>query len=114
MYIFNSIPNCAERLQALLELDILTNKALVIPGKPTHGIQFSMPSGTLYEADLLTWKYYHHLASNVAFAINANGYGMDIGHQLFNAFFPTETQLPISVFAIQEKITELRHELGAK
>jgi hypothetical protein len=113
MALFNSFPTCANRLQALFELDVLTNKAIVVPGKPTHGIQFATPSGTLYEADALTWKYYHHLASNAAYAINADGYGKDIGDKLFDSFF-SSARRPISVFEMQEKIKELRIELGAE
>ena len=101
------------RLDALCELEIHANSALKLPGVPTLGIQFATPSGTLYEADCLSWKYYHFLSSNVAHAINNKAYGPDVAQKLSAAFFGG-VERPVSADEVKTALGALRMELGAK
>lgn len=57
-----------------------------------ESICFAHPTGTMYEADMLTWKYLTISGSCIVHAINNKAYGSELGEELHSTIFGAESQ----------------------
>jgi hypothetical protein len=85
-----------------------------------ESVPFARPTGvSMYEADALTWRFYHLYANNVAHALNNAAYGEAFARALFARLFsserPEEEALlwPSSVDEGRAAIAALRRTLRA-
>ena len=84
-----------------------------------ESVPFARPTGvSMYEADALTWRFYHLYASNVAHTLNNAAYGEAFSRALFTRLFserPEEEALlwPSSVDEVRAAIAALRRALRA-
>jgi hypothetical protein len=84
----------------------------------TESMPFARPTGvSMYEADALTWRFYHIHASLVAHAINNTAYGDALARALFERLFERpeeEAHLrPSSVDEVRAATATLRRALRA-
>ena len=80
-------------LCALRELEcLIIAETAAFPVSP-DSIPFVTPSGTLYEADCLTWKFFHCHSAALAYAVNMNGYGVAPSDRLLQALCSPEWSL---------------------
>ena len=82
----------ARALDALAALDACVRKdALRGPVAPESAPFVRPHAGSLYEADTLTWRFYHTNAGSVVHAINNEAYGAALAHALYaNLIFDLE------------------------
>ena len=98
-------------LHALRELEcLIIAETAALPVSP-DSIPFATPSGTLYEADCLTWKFFHCHSAAIAYAINMNGYGTDLSDRLLEALCPPGSVRPVSVDVLKEGLLGIRRRL---
>jgi hypothetical protein len=67
----------AGALNVLLALEECVSADMLRGGAvATESVQFARPTGiSMYEADALTWRFYHYHNNSVAHAINNTAYG---------------------------------------
>ena len=84
----------ARALDALAALDACVRKdALRGPVAPESAPFVRPHAGSLYEADTLTWRFYHTNAGCVVHAINNEAYGAALAHALYaNLIFDLEEE----------------------
>jgi hypothetical protein len=84
----------ARALDALAALDAcVRNDALRGPVAPESAPFVRPHAGSLYEADTLTWRFYHTNAGSVVHAINNEAYGAALAHALYaNLIFDLEEE----------------------
>ena len=82
----------ARALDALAALDACVRADLVRGPVAPESAPFVRPhAGSLYEADTLTWRFYHTNAGSVVHAINNEAYGAALAHALYaNLIFDLE------------------------
>jgi hypothetical protein len=82
----------ARALDALAALDACVRADLVRGPLVPEAAPFARPhAGSLYEADTLTWRFYHTNAGSVEHAINKAAYGAAIARTLYgNLLFQLE------------------------
>jgi hypothetical protein len=86
-----------------------------------ESVPFARPIGiSMYEADALTWRFYHLYANNVAHALNNAAYGDALTRALFARLFSSERPeeeahplRPSSVDEVRAAIATLRRTLRA-
>jgi hypothetical protein len=107
-------------LDALLVLEECVSADMLRGGAvTTESVPFARPTGvSMYEADALTWRFYHLYANNVAHAINNAAYGDALARALFARLFerPQEEVHPLrpsSVDDVRAAIAALRRALRA-
>jgi hypothetical protein len=79
----------ARALNALLALEECVSADTLRGGAvATESVPFARPMGvSMYEADALTWRFYHFHANSVAHAINNTAYGDALARALFARLF---------------------------
>ena len=84
----------ARALDALAALDACVRADLVRGPLVPEAAPFARPhAGSLYEADTLTWRFYHTNAGSVAHAIHNEAYGAALAHALYaNLIFDLEEE----------------------
>ena len=98
-------------LGALRELEcLIIAETKAFPVSP-DSIPFATPSGTLYEADCLTWKFFHCHSSALAYAVNMNGYGVALSDRLLQALCPPGSVRPVSVDVLKDGLLGIRRRL---
>ena len=113
MSVFRSF-TCSDALNALYDLEVcITREARTGPVAEV-GLLFAVPEGTLYEADSLTWRFYHLLASSIVHAINNKAYGPELADRLFQSLFPRQTRRIVSVDETRQQVGSLRAMLRIK
>jgi hypothetical protein len=82
----------ARALDALAALDACVRADLVRGPVAPESAPFVRPhAGSLYEADTLTWRFYHTNAGSVVHAIHNEAYGAALAHALYaNLIFDLE------------------------
>ena len=82
----------ARALDALAALDACVRKDVLRGPVAPESAPFVRPhAGSLYEADTLTWRFYHTNAGSVVHAINNEAYGAALAHALYaNLIFDLE------------------------
>ena len=82
----------ARALDALAALDACVRKDVLRGPVAPESAPFVRPhAGSLYEADTLTWRFYHTNAGSVEHAINKAAYGAAIARTLYgNLLFQLE------------------------
>ena len=82
----------ARALDALAALDACVRKDVLRGPVAPESAPFVRPhAGSLYEADTLTWRFYHTNAGSVVHAINHEAYGAALAHALYaNLIFDLE------------------------
>ena len=74
----------ARALDALAALDACVRKDVLRGPVAPESAPFVRPhAGSLYEADTLTWRFYHTNAGSVVHAINNEAYGAALAHALY-------------------------------
>jgi hypothetical protein len=75
-------------LEACVRADTLRG-----PLSPETALLVRPHAGSLYEADTLTWRFYHTNAGSVVHAINNEAYGAALAHALYaNLIFDLEEE----------------------
>ena len=84
----------ARALDALAALDACVRKDVLRGPVAPESAPFVRPhAGSLYEADTLTWRFYHTNAGSVVHAINNEAYGAALAHALYaNLIFDLEEE----------------------
>jgi hypothetical protein len=85
----------ARALDALAALDVRVRADLLLRGAVApETVPFVRPhAGSLYEADTLTWRFYHANAGCVVDAINNEAYGVALARALYaNLIFDLEKE----------------------
>jgi hypothetical protein len=84
----------ARALDALSALDACVRSDVLRGPVAPESAPFVRPhAGSLYEADTLTWRFYHTNASCVVHAINNAAYGAALAHALYaNLIFDLEEE----------------------
>ena len=84
----------ARALDALAALDACVRKDVLRGPVAPESAQFVRPhAGSLYEADTLTWRFYHTNAGSVVHAIHNEAYGAALAHALYaNLIFDLEEE----------------------
>ena len=82
----------ARALDALAALDACVRADVLRGPVAPESAPFVRPhAGSLYEADTLTWRFYHTNAGSVVHAINNEAYGAALAHALYaNLIFDLE------------------------
>ena len=74
----------ARALDALAALDACVRADVLRGPVAPESAPFVRPhAGSLYEADTLTWRFYHTNAGSVVHAINNEAYGAALAHALY-------------------------------
>lgn len=98
-------------LHSLRELEcLIIAETAGLPVNP-DSIPFATPSGTLYEADCLTWKFFHCHSAALAYAVNMNGYGVTLSDRLLEALCPPGSVRPVSIHVLKEGLLGIRRRL---
>jgi hypothetical protein len=84
----------ARALDALAALDACVRADVLRGPVAPESAPFVRPhAGSLYEADTLTWRFYHTNAGSVVHAINNEAYGAALAHALYaNLIFDLEEE----------------------
>ena len=84
----------ARALDALAALDACVRKDVLRGPVAPESAPFVRPhAGSLYEADTLTWRFYHTNAGSVVHAIHNEAYGAALAHALYaNLIFDLEEE----------------------
>ena len=84
----------ARALDALAALDACVRKDVLRGPVAPESAPFVRPhAGSLYEADTLTWRFYHTNAGSVVHAINNEAYGAALARALYaNLMFDLEEE----------------------
>jgi hypothetical protein len=78
----------ARALDALAALDACVRADLLRGPVATETVPFARPQqSSLYEADTLTWRFYHTNAGCVVHAICNQGYGVALARALYDGLF---------------------------
>ena len=85
----------ARALDALAALDACVRKDVLRGPVAPESAPFVRPhAGSLYEADTLTWRFYHTNAGSVVHAIHNEAYGAALAHALYaNLIFDLEEEV---------------------
>jgi hypothetical protein len=109
----------ARALDALLALEECVSAEMRRGGVVAmESVPFARPTGvSIYEADALTWRFYHYHNNSVAHALNNAAYGEAFARALFARLFKRpeeEAHLrPSSVDDVRAAIAALRRALRA-
>ena len=87
-----NIPGHAKLLNALHKLDLYVRLEAGQTATLPESICFAHPTGTMYEADMLTWQYLSISGSCIVHAINNKAYGSELGEELHSTIFGAESQ----------------------
>jgi hypothetical protein len=108
----------ARALDALLALEECLSADMLRDGAvAAESVPFARPTGvSMYEADALTWRFYHLHTNSVTHAIDISAYGDALARALFALLFserPEEVAhlRPSSVDDVRAAITTLRRAL---
>jgi hypothetical protein len=84
----------ARALDALAALDACVRADVLRGPVAPESAPFVRPhAGSLYEADTLTWRFYHTNAGSVVHAINNEAYGAALAHALYaNLIFDLQAE----------------------
>jgi hypothetical protein len=110
----------ARALDALLALEKCVSADMLHGGVvAAESVPFARPTGvSMYEADALTWRFYHLYANTVAHVLNNAAYGEAFARALFARLFSSEKPeahplRPSSVDEVRAAIATLRRALRA-
>jgi hypothetical protein len=107
----------ARALDALLALEECVSADMLRGGAvAVESVPFARPTGvSVYEADALTWRFYHCHTNSVPHAINNAAYGDALARALFARLFELpEEEAPLrpsSVYEVRAAIAALRRAL---
>jgi len=103
-----SFPRHAKVLNALHKLDLHIRVEMEKTAAYPESICFAHPSGTMYEADMLTWKY---LSISVVHAINNKAHGAELSEELFSTIFGPEAARMVSEQDVFSGLMQVRKAL---